>query len=309
MYCNNCGNANSSTSGYCVFCGAPLSISNPPPSPPDIGSAPSYSAYPAVNPVYTEFLRMGRSPALLTAIIAYTVYTVFSLLASVLNVVMFNFTFTVFDLVSFTGDAISILFLIAMWKIFVAVRRPTDGIVKTSGLSMLRVCSVIRVVFLCTVFFGIVIALMYEGSFIENDRGFLAVSSGDPFLGMIVAFSALFIIAVIVLSPFIVCIILYYVLLIRSIRTVTYTINTGYASAKVSSFVIVMSFIAAGLYVMTGVTYVWDLIPAAASTVSLVSFGIFLHSYKKTMRTLVYAGFGDPSENPVYLYYPPYRMY
>jgi len=310
MYCNNCGHANDASSGYCVFCGAPLSMYSQPSPPPHPGFVPNYSAYPAINPVYTEFLRLGRNPALLTAIIAYTVYVVFSILSSVLDVVMYNHAFTVFNFTYFLGDAINIFFLVGMWKTFADVRRPHDGVVKTSGFNMLRVCSIIRVVFFCVMFIGVFVFLVYIGSFEAENPSFMSAPNGED---MVLVFSLILFLSVFGI-PMIAAILMYYILLIRSIRTVTYTVNTGYASAKVSTYVIVMSFVMAGLIPMVNMFYLEDFISMTAFAVSLISFGIFLNSYKKTMRALVYAGLGDPSENPVYYhpqYYgqPPYNGY
>ena len=167
----------------------------------------------------------------------------------VLNSVM-NGAKTVTIIISLLGLVIPVLIGVGMWMHFAASKKRGSGGMKTSGLTLIKVCTIINFVFVCISLFLVFILLIIiligamaassvAGSYSSNFYGSYGSDVASAVQGIL---GILLVVYFIIFAVMAVLAILYYVKLIKSINAVSITARTG-VPRKVSLFVPVMHFI------------------------------------------------------------------
>lgn len=300
MFCSNCGIENAEGSAFCKNCGKPLSQITP-----DY-SAPAYTpaAKPPLssNPVLNAVKKIAGSPLFLVAVIAYSLQILATLVSSVgtgAKVEMFLYSlldeigyaapfefYEIVDAISRIGDIPyiigtiiglipTILICVGLWITYSSAKNRMTDTMKTSGLTMIKVITIIQLVWACVVFALVELLLMLI---------VVAVAAANVYeAGLIIAgvvFVVLFVAAAFALA------IVYFAKIIKSIGVAKKTITTGIPSDKVSSYVAVWAFISAVCLVFSLIT---SFIASAASMTAFICFGILIFKYKSAMKGLMFA--------------------
>ncbi len=320
MYCPNCGAQNEDGTRFCAQCGSSLGVSSdaetaqsgstesqPYENPTPAYTQPPMYAQPTVPPVITALKRLGTSPLFLTAVIAYSVtaflslISVFTLKTALLDT-LYNLSYRYgidirYDFVqgfsvgsvfgSFLGMIPVLLFVAAMWMMYASAADRNAPYIKTSGLTIIKVLTVISLVALCigaaVVLVFMLIGIFGLGAARGYDDGFgVAAVSGS------IIFAAVFFIILIVF----VLGILYYAKLNKTLGIMRSTVTSGTVTGLASSYVAVitvigavLSFIGAfGNFVTAGALAG---ISSIASAVASFCFGLFLFRYNDTVRALM----------------------
>jgi len=302
MFCSNCGIENAEGSAFCKNCGKPLSA---PVAPASVYTPPAEAVNPplSVNPVLSAVKKVASSPLFLVAIIAYSV----QILATIVNstsigakVEMFLYSmldeigyaapyefYEIVDAISRIGDIPyvvgtiiglipTILICVGLWKTYSSAASRASDTMKTSGLTMIKVVTIIQLVWVCIGLAVVELLLMLI---------VVAVAAANIYESGIII--AVLVFMVIIFAAAFVLDIIYLAKIIKSINTAKNSISTGIPSDKVSSFVAVWTFIgAAGMLFSLATSF---LLSAAAIT-SLICFGILIFKYKSAMKALMYTG-------------------
>lgn len=171
-----------------------------------------------------------------------------------------------------------------------AINRNSDGM-KTSGLTMIKVINIIRLVCIC-VCLGIV-EIIFIIAMVQSSKGYSALNDISSTAGSIASagIGVLLVLDLLIVAGFVIAI-LYYAKIIKSINTVKETITSGIMSNKVSSYVAILTFILAG-FTLISVFFAGSalsVLSTLCSVVSMVCFGILIFKYRNTMRS--------PIDNP-----------
>ena len=300
MFCKQCGTENAEGSAFCKNCGINLSA---PVQPAPVYAAPTPAVKPPLssNPVLNAVKKIASSPLFLVAVIALSVQILASIIGaaaggailreliySVLYELGGNIPYEVYDVLdkiamvgsgpvvvgTIIGLIPTILICVGLWLTYASAASRASDTMKTSGLTMIKVISIIQLVSTCIWFAIIEILLMLI---------VIAVGAADVYeAGIIIA---ILIFMVILFAAAFVLEIIYLAKIIKSINTAKKTIATAVPSDKVSSFVAVMNFISAAGFIFSLIT---SFISSAAAMTSLICFGILIFKYKSAMRTLMY---------------------
>lgn len=204
-----------------------------------------------------------------------------------------------------SGMIPSIVIGVGLWMTYAAAKRKNDKLLG-SGLTVLRVMSIIELVLLC-VGAGIVLLVMM---IIAAVFGFSAADAGNETATIVLMVVA---IAFAVLAAVFVLFIVFYVKVRKTIDTVRESLRSGVASDKVSTFVAVILFVSAAAQVLSFFTLLGAqlllsqaevlaggrLQPVgmlAAALLCLVSaatdtiFGVLILKYRNAMRQLAAGG-------------------
>lgn len=204
-----------------------------------------------------------------------------------------------------SGMIPSIVIGVGLWMTYAAAKRKNDKLLG-SGLTVLRVMSIIELVLLC-VGAGIVLLVLM---IIAAVFGFSAADAGNETATIVLMVVA---IAFAVLAAVFVLFIVFYVKVRKTIDTVRESLRSGVASDKVSTFVAVILFVSAAAQVLSFFTLLGAqlllsqaevlaggrLQPVgmlAAALLCLVSaatdtiFGVLILKYRNAMRQLAAGG-------------------
>ena len=225
--------------------------------------------------------RASSSPLFLVFVLAYSLVVALQLFSLVTTNYGYGID-TIQGVASIVSGAItwvlSALTMLGLWMHFAAAKNKKIPGMKTSGLTLLKVCTIITFVYLCIgmVLIGLALLLIfiavYFGSFFVGVLLliFIALYFGSFFGALIGIIAWLFgnNIGISSIGPVIVCIIggiyviaaifviIYYVKIFKSIKAATLCAKTGSANYKMSSFVPVVNFIIV-LFYLVSLIFAW----------------------------------------------------
>lgn len=299
MFCKMCGVENADGSAFCKNCGINLSAPVAPATPAAVPPVQVTVQPLSTNPVLNAVKKVASSPLFLVAVIVYSLQILLTLINSTtigarLEMFLYNLLdrfggnapyefYEAVDSISRIGDIPYVLFTvvgliptilicIGLWITYSSARnRLSDGM-KTSGLTMIKVITIIQLVFSCIslALTEILLMLLVVGVAAEElyNAGVIIA---------ILAFVVIISVAAYVLE------IIYLAKIIKSINTAKNTITTALPSDKVSTFVAVWAFISAAgkLFGLAS-----NFLLSAATMTSLICFGILIFKYKSAMRAV-----------------------
>jgi hypothetical protein len=131
---------------------------------------------------------------------------------------------------------------VGLWLHYLASKDTSSNQIKTTGLSIIRIITIINLVFMCVgiglvlIFMIIAIVIIFGASFMED-----ATAAGVLIAFLIAYFAFIFIIVAGVIAFYII----YYLQILSTIKSIMITASTGKAEKKVSLFVPIVGFITA----------------------------------------------------------------
>lgn len=333
MFCPNCGYQNADGASFCQNCGTALAVQqayerpqqqNPPYQPPVQPHA--YAQAPrSTHPVLNVVKSKGASVPFLVAAIAFSAAALFSFLYSVsgnsfpqslyrlasmldLEELVWNFYsaarfVTVFF--AFLGMIPTVLLAVGIWMTYASAANRQDNGMKTAGLTIIKVITIISFVFICIALglaeIAVLIAVISQAN---------SYFSSSEVIGALIG-------AMIGIAVGAVLVILYYVKLIQTINTMKMTITTGTPSDRISAYVAVIAMISGVFSVIStlissmssiiyGVSFSFLLpvLSALCSATACITFGVLLFSYRNAMRALgVPQAYAQPFAAPAYAPY------
>lgn len=324
MFCPNCGCQNGDGAAFCRGCGAPLEAPRNAEGPgapyrPPVSPNPYEPVRPegSVHPVLGAVKTMGSSAMVLVAIIAFSLAGLLSLISVIqgassylvalnllseldiginLSVEGWRWATTAIMVI---GMIPTVLMILGMWMTYASAANRREPGMKTAGLTLIKVVVIINAVCMGIVLGLLLLACIIAMSAGSNMRysgyygysGYSTMRTGETFLMIMTAV----LVAVMVLA------IVYYVKIVSTINTMKRTITTGVPSDRVSAFAAVMAIIG-GVFsaisvvsvIKNGVYTVGGVVGSLCSVVAAITFGAFLFTYRRTMRSLVAWG-GTPA--------------
>ncbi len=177
------------------------------------------------------------------------------------------------------GMITSILIAIGLWLTFSAGADKTTSGFLTTGLTMIKVMTVISFVFTC-IGYGLAVILMLIFTI-----GIIASSARFTPIAVILFFVIISVFAVVAVLS-----ILYYVKLIKTINAAKTTARGGNADPYASAYVGVWCFVAAfcNLFSIVTAFTIAGKLSVLCSVISFCCFGILIFTYRSRMRILAY---------------------
>lgn len=291
MFCEKCGKQNPENAAFCSNCGASMATQSVNEQPTQQQTYQQTQKVYSPNPVINTIKKVASSGVSLAAIICLTVCLamsfigVFSIAGSFDAVVetleMFDFDYreiemfdTIMDVVESTTIVSGIIALIPViivvigfWLIFTSARDTNNQGMKTAGLTVLKVMSIIQLVFFC-IGMGLIMILLLIATF--------AVLVESTAVGGI-----MFVIMLLVAGIFVVELLMY-VKAISTINTIKASLQSGNNIAKISMYLIVM------LYIMGVINILSFSFAGILQGVAYILFGVALNSLKNELNELKY---------------------
>lgn len=177
-----------------------------------------------------------------------------------------------------------IILAIGVWLIYSAAAKRSIRSIKTSGLTVIKVITIIKFV-VCMILFAAVLFIL----------GFEAVITFTGSQGIISAETAVSKAAAVILPAVaaLLCavFVIYYIMLIKSLTTIKRTVSSGRPSAKISVYVAVISFLfavclAASIIAFLRLESIFMAVSGGLRAVSFILFGIFLLIYRSRLRSM-----------------------
>ena len=291
MYCPKCGSENSEQMKFCQNCGALLN-----PSEGNRGAMPVPVAAISSGGLVEALRKLINSPIYLVAAIGLTAQVALSILASFAG--YSQYSDDIYDLFINSGlseelgslgangiynimhgtnvllvvlsNLPTIAICIGLWILFSQAHNPTKKL-ETTGLTVIRIVVIIRLVL-----FVIICAMMVVSVFIA-----VAMSGGylDDVLPVIIGI----ILGIAIVGTLF---ILYYRKVLKMIDSGKAIITTGNKTAPAYLFVIVLTFIAAGINCLTALSSlatqgIFAFLVSAASAASGIGFGLLMNQFNK----------------------------
>ena len=334
MFCPNCGRANLASDNFCRYCGkrlteeaaqdAPAHAPEPTPEPvpesklstppetdfsteepegdrkaePSFFTPPTSPGFPLSSAPAFDLRSILNAPLVLAALIAFSAalglslfsFTDITYLLADEEELDFLFSFsTLFSVISMLPDA---LIVAGSWMTYANVKA---GQTKTSGMTMIKVGLIIKLVFLCVAMGLFELVFIVATAMFSNLDEFassfdLDIAEFDAFTTSVMrgvfVFLILFVAAVIVLT------VLYYVKACKTVDVIRETIVTGVPSDRISGFVAVMLCIIGGVVALNALQSLaygglFSVLGSACSATASICFGIFLFEYRSKMRRLM----------------------
>jgi len=270
-YCAKCGSGCEDKVQFCVKCGtkfealqASANEASPevppqiiqgqpqfqqfqPPPQPQYIPPPSYGGYmppppPPVTPATGILKQVSSSPLFLVFVLLYSVLQVVALI----RIFTSNSAGTLVDVpamfIGILAWSLPALIGLGLWMHYAAASDKSTGGMKTSGLSIIKVCAVITLVLLCLalllVFFGFAILLVASLSTGVDS----AVASMAAMFGVYLLFAVLYVV--------------YYVKVLSSVGAVSTCAATG-QPRKVSAYVAVFNLVGALGHILWVIVSSW----------------------------------------------------
>lgn len=300
MFCPKCGNQLEQGNSFCSKCGAaqgqPMQ-SQPMQSQP-MQSQPMYNS-PAVSPVIAAVKGIASSPLFLTAVIIYTLSLLLSFansLAPMRNVYqimqLLNLDYymdyyidygviagitTTFSII---GMIPSILMALGLWLTFAASKNNTFPGFKTAGLTIIKVLTIISLVWVSVAagLLTIVLIVAATVAIVEGEAAAMAIVLGVILVAVGVTLS-----------------IVYYAKIVQTINAVKNSVMTGMPNERASRFVAVCCFIMAAGSAISIIPLLINAFGLFGSMTSVFSailnvavyicFGIIIFKYRNTMKS------------------------
>jgi len=303
----------------------------PPYQPPQANRRPLSS-----NPAINILKQIGSSPLFVTVAIMYSASLLFQVIQIIINASSNPFaqimsaldSYELYDLIprdflygmedalynanimtviiNIAGLIIPVLIGVGLWMHFFASRDESSDGMKTGGLTIIKICTVINFVFACIFIFFVVIVCI------------LAVIALAGINGDAAQIAAVIILVSVIISAggASVFVIFYYVKILKSIKAAKMCAVTGTPKYKMSVFVPVMNFISvffgviglfssiATMYYLGAVAVMSFIITVVLNSAVLITISVAMLSYNSKIQALAY------SQNPQPQYpYPPPPVY
>lgn len=329
MFCPNCGFQNADGVSCCQNCSTALTAqqgyqqqNNQPYqsyAQPNVYGATIRSTHPVINAVKNK----GASVMFLVAVIAFSAAGLFGFLNSISGTSgIFGYLYrlvSMLDMEDFIGDIYfaangvsvfsavigmipTILLGVGMWMTYASAANRRESGMKTAGLTIIKVISIINLVFMCIVLAIAEIILLIAVVNVSNS--FFGTSE---VVGLLIG-------AMIGVLIGMTLMILYYVKLVKTINTMKMTITTGTPSDNVSAYVAVIAIIGGVLSAFSALPIggilgygvnVLAMLSGICSAIASITFGAFIFSYKKAIRAFMmpqsYAQpYAVPTAEPAY---------
>ncbi len=298
MFCSNCGIENTDGAAFCKNCGTKIgTVAAPVYTAPVQAVKAPLSSHPVLNVVK----KVASSPLFLVAIIAYSVQILAAIINSTtigarLEMLLYNlldemggmvpYEFYEFvDAISRIGDIPyvlgtliglipAILICVGLWITYASARSRLSSGMKTSGLTMIKVITIIQLIGSCIAVAIIEILLLLA---------VIGIAATEYAPGLAIA---ILVFLVLVVAATYTLQIIFSAKIIKSINTAKNTVATGVPSDKVSGFVAVWAFVSAAGFLFSLFA---NFLSSAAAMTALICFGILIFKYKSEMRALMYA--------------------
>lgn len=333
MYCSKCGKQSPEGTRFCQYCGQPMEGAQPPRGTPAAGYQQPYArpvqqgpAHSTGSPALDAIKRLGTSPAFLVAIIAYSLYIVFYIASAVsggggLSALIRNLmsnplysssadyaefesimgAYTMMGNISIVFSIVTaipaILLCVGMWLMFFTSNDKSGAPMRTAGLSIIKVITIIQLVLICLSTFVIELIVILFTVSLGSQSSYLG-KSGSYVVGILVA-------VILLIAVCFICSILYQAKILKVLKTLKNNILTASSSDDISMYVIVFTFICGGCAVITSLMNfnLLSFVSSMSNAVALIAFGVFLLNYRNQMR-LVPAGSYQappaPEPGPIY---------
>ncbi len=299
--CPKCNAPVEGDANYCSSCGNQIKPGQ------TVYAAPGYTAPASTaktpsssHPVLNVVKRLASSQLFLVAVIAYSAQILFAivnsagtgakveiLLYQLLDSLGGNVPYEAYKFVdslsrigdipfvigTFLGLIPSIIICAGLWMTYASAKnRLVDGM-STAGLTMIKVITVIQIIFTCLALAGVELILLLAVIGIA-----LTTYAPGAAIGVMVML-VLFVTAAYTLQ------IIYLVKIIKSINAAKKTIITGVPVAKASTFVAIWSFVVAFCAIFGLVS---DFVGSVATITFLICFGILVYKYNRSMKTVAH---------------------
>ncbi|MFA7637199.1 MAG: zinc ribbon domain-containing protein [Monoglobales bacterium] len=309
MFCTNCGIENADGSAFCKNCGISLTKTNEvtaeaqpaaaapvsQPAPVYAAPAPAYNPPLSSNPAVNVVKTVASSPLFLTATIAFSLSLLFKVLSIFKGIAIFQLVYKLFDLIdepipSEFYDALgkinaigktpviaggifalipTILVCIGLWNTYAAARNRSSDTMKTSGLTVIKVSMVIKLVAICLSALFVAVLLVLA-TIMAGEYNNSAIVVGIIAAAIIAAIAY-------VLEIY------FFAKVLKSINAAKETINSGIAAGRASRFVAVMAFIGSACALFSILT---SFFTAVATITSLICFGILIFKYNDCLQQI-----------------------
>lgn len=312
-YCQNCGATLDDNARFCIECGGVAQETENYSSPVDYSNVPLISN----NTVLNTVRDCARSPFFLAAIILYTATILFNIVnliqtmfvsSNIYNIpnVLFNVSEDVLVasnisaiIVVVIGSSPAILMAVGMWITY-ASARGNDERMSTSGLTIIKVISIIFLVLMCVaagmmlLLFALMIVVISVTGLSEFTDPEIWAEFGSAAEAAVLAesvFVILLVVLIVLTAAIFTFAIIYYAKIIKTINVIKSTIETGTVTGKISTFVAVMAIIIGAfmafpaLYLLVMGQFIMVL-SYLLSALSSIFFGVLLFSYKNKMASV-----------------------
>ncbi len=275
-----------------------------------------YSSNPAINAVK----KAAASPMFLTGAILYTIFLFFQLISSFSSGAIFTYMWemmryelmyeynprafslmekiidtmqSVTVVTSLSGMIPTILIGVGIWMIFASGKKVMEQGMKTGGITLIKVITILQFVLYCIIMaLGIIATLVFLivlPNLINDAMGLdymslsnmvqMSPSGGEEFVPLVLVIILLFIMFLIMVVALVLSI-LFYVKAIKSMNVIKKTAENGKVDGEISMFFIVM------LFIFGGLSCVSFTITGLLSGVSMIFFGIALVNLRKELNKL-----------------------
>ncbi|MBR5773888.1 MAG: zinc ribbon domain-containing protein [Clostridia bacterium] len=293
-YCSKCGIRLDDNASFCIECGgAAAGVADNP--------APDYSSVPLINRqvgILNTIRDLARSKLFLATIIVYAVTALLNLAYSFYSITEVE-PLSDYTSATIVGEVIGIiisaaptvLILIGMWITYSSAKS-ADERLKTNGLNIIRIITIIMLVLICIVVaFAIPLSILVV--FLSGSEELMFDPSywGESMAALFSEFMTVFLVVALVVALIVaVLMIVYYSLVIKTIKSIKTTIETGVLTGKVSIFVAVMSIIIGvftALSAFSSITgnAIFAGIASLPSAASYILFGVIIFNYDSRVKT------------------------
>ena len=177
-----------------------------------------------------------------------------------------------------------IILAVGVWLIYSAAAKRSIRSIKTSGLTVIRVITIIKFV-VCMIFFAAVLFMLgFEAVVIfTGSQNILPVD--------MTAYNTALAILITALALLCAVFVIYYIMLIKSLTTIKKTISSGRPSAKVSVYAAVISFLLALFFAASAIAFlrlecIFLAVSGGLRAAAFILFGIFLLIYRNRLRSM-----------------------
>lgn len=264
---------------------APTPIYQAPPEPANpvaYGAPipPVYAGTPAYAPTAVTVLRgIGSSTLMLCLCVVCSLNAVMALVSTF-------YTSTDSDTTYLLGYTLAISLILSLpnlltalgfWLFYTACRDSTAPMLKSTGMSMVKVCLMISLIIVTVIFLLVgIVFLILPGSmtyFLEDYVGYSSISSLFSILGVIlILFGAFFIV--------------YTVFAAKSLGSIVGICKTGSYNGNISMFVIVMLYLSAGSSFLSVFSSGFHFASPLASGAYSLLLGLVLHKLHKELQRI-----------------------
>lgn len=255
-----------------------------------------------MNRTVQKIKQMGTSVMFLIATIAFTLYAVLTIVGAVstgkaIEMVVKNFAasesflaelvdglgqiFSLIPISALAAGGFDLLIALGMWMYFFSCRSPKVP-VSTAGLVLIKT---VKILYLILFFIGLAAGIILSGLAVY---GFLALFSGE--ISYTLLLLGVLVLAVILLG--VILAVAYISGILKTIRSVRMTLNTGIIMGKVSAFVIFINYVIGAVLLVGAVLSptIIGLLGGICGAVAYVTCSVAMGSLRSEMQYIASRG-------------------